>query len=538
MPDTQNPVRNVLYIMCDQLRRDYLSCYGHPHLHTPNIDRLADAGVRFSRAYTQGTICGPSRMSAYTGRYVSSHQVAWNAVPLPLEELTLGDYLRPHGIRTALVGKTHATPNLDALQRLAIDPLGDQAAALNEVGFEPFFRHDGIFPDDPLFDDKRESAPYTHYLRDLGFEGRNPWHDWANAAEGEQGEILSGWKMRNAHLPARVPEQHSETVYTTDRALDFIAEQGEQPWCLHLSYIKPHWPYIAPAPYNALYGAEQVIEPVRASASEASDHPVYNAFRQHEESLNFSRDEVRLNVVPTYMGLIKQVDDQLGRLFDFLQSSGRWDDTLIVFTSDHGDFLGDHYLGEKEFLLEPAVGIPLIVRDPRPAADITRGSVDDRLVETIDALPTFLQALGLPSAEHRLEGRSLIPLLHGAQTDWRHFAISEYDYAFQAPARERLSQPIDRCRMTMVRSERWKYLAYDGFRPQLFDLLNDPQELRDLGADPTYASVREEHAGYLFEWVRGLKRRTTISHQEIDLRGQRFRYGEPESEKLVQIGVW
>ena len=531
-------VRNVLYIMCDQLRRDYLSCYGHPHLHTPNIDRLAAAGVRFSRAYTQGTICGPSRMSAYTGRYVSSHQVAWNAVPLPLEELTLGDYLRPHGIRTALVGKTHATPNLDALQRLAIDPDSLQAEPFNEVGFEAYSRHDGIYPDDPLFADKRESAPYTHYLRDLGYNGTNPWHDWANAAEGENGEILSGWQMRHAHLPARVAEQHSETVYTTDRAIDFISEQGEQPWCLHLSYIKPHWPYIAPAPYHALYGREQVLPAVRPAPGAASDHPVYSAFRQHEESLNFSRDEVRLNVVPTYMGLIKQVDDQLGRLFDVLESSGRWDDTLIVFTSDHGDFLGDHFLGEKEFLLEQAVGVPLIVRDPRAAADSTRGTVDERLVETIDALPTFLEALGLPSAEHRLEGRSLVPLLHGAQPAWRRYAIAEYDYAFQAPARERLAQPIDRCRMTMVRSERWKYLAYDGFRPQLFDLENDPQELHDLGADPALAAVREEHLGYLFEWLRGLKRRTTISHQEIDLRGQRFRYGEPETEKVVQIGVW
>ncbi|WP_416759012.1 alkaline phosphatase family protein [Pseudomonas sp. BNK-6] len=538
MSNTPSPVRNVLYIMCDQLRRDYLSCYGHPHLHTPNIDRLAAAGVRFSRAYTQGTICGPSRMSAYTGRYVSSHQVAWNAVPLPLEELTLGDYLRPHGIRTALVGKTHATPNLDALQRLAIDPDSPQAEALNEVGFEPYLRHDGIYPDDPIFDDKRDAAPYTHYLRNLGYDGLNPWHDWANAGAGEQGQILSGWKMRNAHLPARVAEEHSETVYTTDRAIDFIGEQGEQPWCLHLSYIKPHWPYIAPAPYHALYGPEQVIPAVRAAPGQLSDHPVYAAFRQHEESLNFSRDEVRLNVVPTYMGLIKQVDDQLGRLLDVLQSNGRWDDTLIVFTSDHGDFLGDHYLGEKEFLLEPAVGVPLIVRDPRAAADSRRGSVDERLVETIDALPTFLDALGLPGAEHRLEGRSLIPLLHGATPDWRRYAISEYDYAFQAPARERLGQPIDRCRMTMVRSERWKYLAYDGFRPQLFDLHNDPQELHDLGADPAYAAVREEHLGYLLEWLRGLKRRTTISHEEIDLRGQRFRYGEPESEKLVQIGVW
>lgn len=538
MSNTPSPVRNVLYIMCDQLRRDYLSCYGHPHLHTPNIDRLAAAGVRFSRAYTQGTICGPSRMSAYTGRYVSSHQVAWNAVPLPLEELTLGDYLRPHGIRTALVGKTHATPNLDALQRLAIDPDSPQAEALNEVGFEPYLRHDGIYPDDPIFDDKRDAAPYTHYLRNLGYDGLNPWHDWANAGAGEQGQILSGWKMRNAHLPARVAEAHSETVYTTDRAIDFIGEQGEQPWCLHLSYIKPHWPYIAPAPYHALYGPGQVIPAVRAAPGQLSDHPVYATFRQHEESLNFSRDEVRLNVVPTYMGLIKQVDDQLGRLLDVLQSNGRWDDTLIVFTSDHGDFLGDHYLGEKEFLLEPAVGVPLIVRDPRAAADSRRGSVDERLVETIDALPTFLDALGLPGAEHRLEGRSLIPLLHGATPDWRRYAISEYDYAFQAPARERLGQPIDRCRMTMVRSERWKYLAYDGFRPQLFDLHNDPQELHDLGADPAYAAVREEHLGYLLEWLRGLKRRTTISHEEINLRGQRFRYGEPESEKLVQIGVW
>lgn len=530
------PVRNVLYIMCDQLRRDYLSCYGHPHLHTPNIDRLAAAGVRFSRAYTQGTICGPSRMSAYTGRYVSSHQVAWNAVPLPLDELTIGDYLREAGIRTALVGKTHATPNSDAQQRLAIASDSAQAQQLNEVGFEPYVRHDGLFPNDPIFNDKLENAPYTHYLRDLGYVGKNPWHDWANAAIGDNGTILSGWKMRHSHLPARVQEKHSETVYTTDRAIDFISEQGEQPWCLHLSYIKPHWPYIAPAPYHALYGAEHVLPAVQPDT--VNDHPVYAAFRQHQESVNFSREEVRLNVIPTYMGLIKQVDDQLGRLFDYLQSNGRWDDTLIVFTSDHGDYLGDHYLGEKEFLLEQAVGVPLIVRDPRAAADITRGTVDDRLAETIDALPTFLDALDLPAADHRLEGRSLVPLLHGAMPDWRKYAIAEYDYAFQAPARERLAQPIDRCRMYMVRSERFKYLAYDGYRAQLFDLANDPQELKDLGVDPGFAAVREEHQGYLFDWLRGLKRRTTISNQQIDIRGQRFRYGEPEEEKLVPIGVW
>ncbi|EMQ6160435.1 alkaline phosphatase family protein [Pseudomonas aeruginosa] len=533
------PIRNVLYIMCDQLRRDYLSCYGHPYLHTPNIDRLAAEGVRFARAYTQGTICGPSRMSSYTGRYVSSHQVAWNAVPLPLEELTLGDYLRAAGVRTALVGKTHATANLEGMRRLGIDPASARGAALAEAGFEPYDRNDGVYPDDPAFADKRERAPYTHYLRRLGFTGDNPWHDWANAAAGADGEILSGWRMRHAGLPTRLPEAHSETAYTTRRAMDFIDEQGERPWCLHLSYIKPHWPYIAPAPYHALYRADQVLPALRAAPGEESDHPVYRAFREHRESLNFSREDVRRQVIPTYMGLIRQVDDQLGRLFQHMRASGRWDDTLIVFTSDHGDFLGDHGLGEKEFLLESAVGVPLLIRDPRPEADATRGRVEEALVQSIDILPSILEAFAVEPASHRIEGRSLLPFVHGAPpADWRRYAIAEYDYAFQAPARERLGRPIDACRMYMVRSERWKYIAYDGFRAQLFDLASDPGELRDLGADPAHAAVREAHAGMLFDWLRGLKRRTTISNAEIDLRGQAFRYGEPEGGRLVPIGLW
>jgi hypothetical protein len=98
----------------------------------------------------------------------------------------------------------------------AIDPDSTQAEPLNEVGFEAYLRHDGLYPDSPLFDDKRESAPYTHYLREQGYTGTNPWHEWANAAEGENGEVLSGWHMRNAGLPARVAEEHSETVYTTE----------------------------------------------------------------------------------------------------------------------------------------------------------------------------------------------------------------------------------------------------------------------------------------------------------------------------------
>ena len=128
--------------------------------------------------------------------------------------------------------------------------------------------------------------------------------------------------MRNARLPAAVKEEHSETAYMTNRAMDFIGEAGDQPWCLHLSYIKPHWPYIAPAPYHDMYGPADMLPANRSEAERADPHPVYAAFMRHEESENFARQEVREAVIPAYMGLIEQVDDHLGRLWAFLEERG------------------------------------------------------------------------------------------------------------------------------------------------------------------------------------------------------------------------
>src|SRR5690606_3406684 len=148
--------------------------------------------------------------------------------------------------------------------------------------------------------------------------GENPWHEWANSAIDENGALVSGWYLRNAHRPARIPEEHSETAYMTSRAIEFIRDAGrDRPWCLHLSYIKPHWPYMAPAPYHELYTANDLIPPNRGDAERRSAHPVVEAFRRHEESVNFTRDEVRNRVLPTYMGLTTQIDAHLGRLFAF-----------------------------------------------------------------------------------------------------------------------------------------------------------------------------------------------------------------------------
>ncbi len=303
--------------------------------------------------------------------------------------------------------------------------------------------------------------------------------------DGEDG-LASGWAMRHARKPARVREEDSETPYMTRRAMDFIAEAGDEPWCLHLSYIKPHWPYVAPAPYNTMYSVADLVPVVRSEGEKRDAHPVFREFMEHRVGKNFSRDEVREEVVPVYMGLIKQIDDQLGELFAFMEKRGLFANTMVVFTSDHGDYLGDHWLGEKDLFHEPSVKVPLIIYDPSPECDGARGAVCDELVETIDLAPTFIDALGGDAAahSHRLEGRSLQPLLRGeTPQQWREFAISEYDYSI-APAAVKLKVAPRDARLFMVCDKRWKYMHAIGFRPMLFDMENDPQELRDLGADP------------------------------------------------------
>ena len=201
---------NILYIMYDQLRFDYLSCAGHPHLHTPNFDRVAAMGVRFSNAYIQSPICGSSRMSSYTGRYVSSHGAAWNGYPLRVGELTMGDHLRKAGMGCWLIGKTHMKADAEGMARLGLAPDSVIGARQAECGFDVWIRDDGLwgYGPDGFYDEKR--SPYNEYLKAQGYEGENPWADFANAGVTD-GQIASGWMFENADKPANIREEHSET---------------------------------------------------------------------------------------------------------------------------------------------------------------------------------------------------------------------------------------------------------------------------------------------------------------------------------------
>ncbi len=521
-------IKNILFVMYDQLRHDYLSCAGHPTMRTPNFDRLAARGVRFTRAYVQSPICGASRMSFYTGRYVHSHGAAWNNFPLKVGEVTLGDHLRKAGVESWLIGKTHMSVDAEGMARLDLAPDSVIGARVADCGFDVWVREDGLNAEGPegFYDEKR--SPYNEWLKKQGYPGHNPWHAHANSGVDGQGDIASGWLLQNAVQPANIREEDSETPWLTRQALEFMALPRKAPWLCHLSYIKPHWPYIVPAPWHNLYGPADVVPPLRDACERENPHPVYNVFMNNQAGQAFSKDAVRDAVIPAYMGLIAQCDAVFGTIMDFLEETGRMNETMIVLTSDHGDYLGDHWMGEKDLFHDPSVRIPLIIYDPRAEADATRGTTSDALVEAIDLAPTFVAAMGATPADHILEGHDLTPFLHGKNPPWRQAVFSEYDYSAMALAGPGYLdvQPED-ARLFMVFDGRWKLIhAEGGFRSMLFDTQTDPDEFIDLGASPAHADEIARLMGLLNDWARRPAQRTTISKAEIKgMRGKSRRVG-------------
>ena len=517
---------NILFIMYDQLRFDYLSCAGHPHLHTPNFDRVANIGVRFTNAFVQSPVCGGSRMCFYTGRYASSHGAHWNGFPLRVGEMTMGDHLRNAGMDAWLIGKTHMKADSEGMARLGLSPDSVIGARQAECGFDTWIRDDGLWGlgPDGWYDEKR--SPYNEYLKSKGYESENPWADFANAGiDGDK--VASGWIFRNADKPANIKETDSETPWLTRKTIEFMdAMQGKDPWCAHVSYIKPHWPYIVPAPYHDMFGPNHVPAPTRDEVELENPQPVFGAYQQNKIAQAFHKDEVRQKVIPAYMGLIKQCDDQLGNILDYLEETGQIKDTMIVLTSDHGDYLGDHWMGEKDLFHDPSVKIPMIIYDPRSDCDATRGTTCDALVESIDLTATFIEAAGGTVPDHIVEGRSLLPWLQGDTPAWRKYAISEYDYSVTPQAVKLGVEPRD-ARLFMVYDGRYKMMhAEGGFRPMLFDLKNDPEEFHDLAKGNDHQDQIDQLYKYLGEWGLRMSQRVTKSEDDIRaMRGRSMRRG-------------
>ncbi|MFN4089814.1 MAG: phosphoric/sulfuric ester hydrolase PehA [Alphaproteobacteria bacterium] len=485
--------RNVLLIVVDQWRGDILPALGTKGLRTPNIDRLCAEGVTFRNHFTQAAPCGPARASLLTGQYQMTHRAVQNTIPLDARFTNLALELRKGGYDPALVGYTTTTP--DPRGTTAEDPrffvLGDLMDGFRPVGaFEP------------------NKEAYFAWVAGKGYElPRNRDAIWLPEGEAEAG----GGPTRR---PARIPAELSDTAWFTDRALTYLRGCGDRPWFLHLGYYRPHPPFIAPAPYNDMYDPADMPPPVRAASAEveAEQHPLLRWYIEHIAQSSFFQDGKGLardmdeaaarTMRATYYGLMTEIDDQLGRVFAFLEETGQWEDTLIVFTSDHGEQLGDHHLLGKVGYFDESFRIPLIVRNPDAGADAGRGRIVDAFSETIDTMPTILDWLDKP-VPRQCAGRSVLPFCAGeTPADWRTEVHYEFDFrdVFYSQPQTGLGLKLDQAALAVVQDEHYKYVHFAALPPLFFDLRDDPHQFVNLAAEPAYAGLVRDYAQKMLSW--------------------------------------
>ncbi|KZD11563.1 alkaline phosphatase family protein [Oceanibaculum pacificum] len=487
--------RNILLITADQWRGDTLGAVGHPVVRTPHIDALAAAGTLFRRHYANAAPCGPSRASLLTGLYPHNHRSIRNGTPLDARFTNIALEARKAGYDPVLFGYTDSSPDPRAL------PPGDPRLESYE-GVLPGFTVGVRLGED--------SKPWLADLKAKGYAVPGPGHAIYQPAPAGLDPSLDS-SRGPTFAPAIFTAQDSETWWLTDRAIQHLSMQGEEPFFLHLSYLRPHPPFIAPEPYHALYDPDAVPAPVRAGslAAEKAQHPFLKilleavrqeSFFQHGDGLatDLTERDIR-QLRATYYALLSEVDANLGRLFAFLKAQGLWENTLVALTTDHGEQLGDHHLLGKQGYFEGSYHIPLILRDP----DAAGGGQVDVFTESVDVMPTLLDRLGLPIPD-QCDGRSLGGFLDGeaAPADWRRAVCSLFDFrdAHEPVLQRPLGLKADQCTLMAWREERWKYVHFTALPPLLFDLEADPHELRNLAADPAYAPVALACAQRLLSW--------------------------------------
>jgi choline-sulfatase len=440
---------NVLFIMSDQHSRHVLGCYGNAAAQTPALDGLAAGGTRFANGYCNFPICVPSRASFATGRY--AHQIGtWdNASPyVGTEAASWGHRLTEQGHTVTTIGKLH--------YRQVGDPSG--------------------FPDQRL-----------------------PMH--VLAGEGDlYGLLRADMPVRSQSRRQVLEARPGESEYTRyDRAiaraavrwLQEEAPEQRRPWCLFVSFVTPHFPLIAPPEHFHRFHPDDLPWPVQGRPEEWPHHQVMERHRR-QQALDQPFDEATVrNALVAYYGLVRFMDEQVGRVLQAVDAAGLRDRTRIVYTSDHGEMLGEHGMWWKSSLYEASAGVPLIVAGP----DILAGKVSNTNVSLVDCFPTIVEGVGAEFApvDRDLPGRSLWPLAQ--QPDQSRQVFAEYHAIFSPSA------------AFMLRDGRYKYHHYVGFPPQLFDLRHDPNEEHDLAADPAHAGIRAQMEEHL---------RSIVDPEEVD----------------------
>lgn len=499
--------KNVLMVVADQWRGQDLGCLGAAHAVTPNLDALAAEGVTFTAHHGQATPCSPARASLLTGLYQMNHRVAGNGTPLDARHTTLAQQVRRVGHDPVLFGYTDITA----------DPRGLDPADPRLFTYEGLLP--GLTPGLMLIENPR---PWIARLKTLGY----PADLTIDTVYAPDPSVPVPPGRGRSFAPTVFPAEQSETAFLTDAALEHLSTQ-DQPWFVMLCYLRPHPPLIAPAPFHALVDPADVPAPVRAASAqqEAAQHPYIDALlrtRQFAEmvpgapGLVAEASDLDLRQMrATYYGLMAHVDQQLGRIIAWLKDTGQYDDTLIVFTSDHAEELGDHYTCNKSSYFDESVHVPLILRDPDAPR---RGARVDAFTEAVDVMPTILDWLGIDPPE-TLDGASLLPFLRqGEPAGWRQQTFWEKDFRdpVALTAERHFGLTPDQCSYAVIRDRDWKYVHFAGMPPAFYDLRNDPGELVNRAGDPLLAGVMLDYAQRLLSHRMVHADRTLVNHMATD----------------------
>lgn len=490
---------NVLFVTADQWRGECLSILSHPFVATPSLDILAREGICFRRHFANTAPCAPSRATIHTGMYLHNHRVIQNGTPLARRHTNWAIEARRAGYRPVLFGYTDTS----------IDPRGVDSQ-------NPWLSNlEGILPGIEAIAPTLENPdPWRKHLLERGYEVAediDPLSARIDGVEYEDGGMCP--------LPSAYPKEDSETHFFVDLFISWLENNRRNgaPWVAHLSLLRPHPPWVAPEPYNHLFDPADMPAPVRAEniELEAEQHPwlawklsgkEYGAIDQirFPQSIGLKGASDNLKRMrrwhAIYYALMREVDDNLGRLFEFLKQKGLYDSTLIIFTSDHGEQLGEHWLRGKGGYFDASYHVPMILRDPRPQADSTRGHVVEDFSEHVDIFPTLLDYLGL-SRLRQCDGASLRPFVEKgvAPTHWRKAVHWEQDFRLPGStlAEETLGIERRQCVFNVIRDRRYKYVHFSGLPSMLFDVRD---EFTDLSGDPAYQSLMLEYAGKLLSW--------------------------------------
>jgi len=456
---TQRP--NILFICTDQQRADSLACTGSPWAVTPNLNKLANQGTLFRNCYVQNPLCCPSRASLFTGKYPSNHGLYANGVPLPAQQRMFTKTLANAGYDCGMIGKQHLAP----CDTWRTEPRRDDGYRVFEWAHGP--NHRALENDYHRWLRKTQPGLYQEIFPD---QGANENTEYSNQAR-------SGTPIDHV-----VKEGHY-SHWVGERAVEFIQHErsNRQPFFLMANFFDPHHSFGAPQEFRDLIDAAAIPEP-NTKPHELDEKPAaHRAYSEKSYSgtapgfQDYTQAEIK-EIRAQYWAMIALIDYQVGRMLEALEASGQADNTLVVFSSDHGEMLGNHQqLLKGPQLYDDLARVPLIARWPR---QIPAGSEQAQLVQWIDLPATFLDAAGC-AVDTTVQGESLLPLATGADTNWRTWALCEYRYSGF------VTDPL--IMTTMLRHDDWKLIIWHG-KPacgsprdgELYNLNEDPGELHNL----------------------------------------------------------